>query len=479
MRSASASCASAIPTSSAASAPTRRRSPPRSRSISTATAAKPREERRVRTMTMLTIPNRSLPAVPRRAHYDAIIVGARCAGASTALLLARAGLRVLAIDRRPYGSDTLSTHALMRPAVLQLSRWGLLEPLLEAGTPLIETTTFHYGDEAITIPLDAGPDLPGLIAPRRTVLDRMLVDAAREAGAEFLHDMAVGDLIADTRGRVRGVEIRAAGASLRVSADIVVGADGIGSLVAKCCNAPMLRHGSVSAAHVYGYAPVEPGAGYHWYFRDGLAGSLIPTNDGQACIVASVPTRLFDQRFRLGHAGARMEVLEALSPALAEQASRAPTDVRLQTFRGVPGFIRQAHGPGWALVGDAGFFRDPITAHGISDALRDAESLARAIVDGSEAAFAAYQRDRDLVAAQILATTDAVAGFDWTLAGIGETHRRLSAIMKAEVQALSERGMPLRRSASRPAAGRTPANEDKAPVTTGCGTYRNRMGARS
>ncbi|TIV63792.1 MAG: NAD(P)/FAD-dependent oxidoreductase, partial [Mesorhizobium sp.] len=191
----------------------------------------------------------------------------------------------------------------MRPAVLQLSRWGVLKPLIEAGTPLVETTTFHYGDEEITIALDGGPDLPGLIAPRRTVLDRMLVDAARKAGAEFLHDIAVADLFADTRGRVRGVEIRGAGrAALRVAADIVIGADGIGSLVAKCCNAEVLRQGAVSAAHVYGYAPVEPGTGYHWYFRDGLAGSLIPTNDGMACIVASVPTSLFDQRFRTGHA---------------------------------------------------------------------------------------------------------------------------------------------------------------------------------
>lgn len=438
-------------------------------------------------MTMPTTPLRSLPPAPKRAHYDAIIVGARCAGASTALLLARAGLKVLSIDRRPYGSDTLSTHALMRPAVLQLSRWGLLEALLGAGTPLVEATTFHYGDEEITIPLNAGPDLPGLIAPRRTVLDRTLVDAARKAGAEFLHDMAVGDLFADTRGRVRGVEIRGAGrAALRVSADIVVGADGIGSLVAKCCDAQLLRSGAVSAAHVYGYAPVDPGAGYHWYFRDGIAGSLIPTNDGLACIVASVPTKLFDQRFRLGHARARTEVLEALSPALAEQASRAPKDARLQAFRGVPGYIRQAYGPGWALVGDAGFFRDPITSHGISDALRDAASLAHAVLDGSEAAFAAWQQERDLFANQVLDTTDAIAGFDWTLADIGERHRRFSAVMKAEVQTLAGQPMPDRHAS--PTMGRpiyrAPANQDEPQAPAGVSNpgasnhYRNRTGAR-
>ncbi|MDX8483399.1 NAD(P)/FAD-dependent oxidoreductase [Mesorhizobium sp. VK24D] len=429
------------------------------------------------------MPINSLPPVPKRPHYDAIIVGARCAGASTALLLARGGLKVLAIDRRPYGSDTLSTHALMRPAVLQLSRWGLLEPLLKDGTPLVEATTFHYGDEEITIPLNTGPDLPGLIAPRRAVLDRILVDAARKAGAEFLHDMAVGDLFADTCGRVRGVEIRGAGrAASRVSADIVIGADGIGSLVAKCCDAQVLRSGSVSAAHVYGYAPVEPGAGYHWYFRDGIAGGLIPTNDGLACIVASVPTRLFDQRFRLGHGRARMEVLEALSPALAEQASRAPTDARLQAFRGVPGYIRQAHGPGWALVGDAGFFRDPITSHGISDALRDAEGLARAILDGSEAAFEIWRQERDLFANQILDTTDAVAGFDWTLADLGERHRRFSAVMKAEVLALAGQSTPVCGAAGRPTTYRAPANQDEPRANPGApgasNLYRNRTGAR-
>ncbi|RWE47742.1 MAG: NAD(P)/FAD-dependent oxidoreductase [Mesorhizobium sp.] len=424
----------------------------------------------------------SLPPTPKRARYDAIVVGARCAGASTALLLARAGLKVLVIERRPYGSDTLSTHALMRPAVLQLSRWGVLKPLIEAGTPLIETTTFHYGDEEITIALDGGPDLPGLIAPRRTVLDRMLVDAARKAGAEFLHDTAVADLFADTRGRVRGAEIRGAGrAALRVAADIVIGADGIGSLVAKCCDAEVLRQGAVSAAHVYGYAPVEPGTGYHWYFRDGLAGSLIPTNDGMACIVASVPTSLFDQRFRTGHAAARMEVLEALSPAFAAQADRAARDARLQAFRGVPGYIRQAYGPGWALVGDAGFFRDPITAHGISDALRDAEGLARAVLDGSEAAFAAWQRERDLFANHILDATDAVAGFDWTLAEIGERHRRFSAVMKAEVQALAGQEMPsrtLHAARRRPAERRAPANDTNAPAAAGSITLRNRIGTR-
>ena len=141
-------------------------------------------------------------------HYDAIIVGARCAGAATAMLLAQAGLRVLAVDRQSYGSDTLSTHALMRPAVMQLSRWGLLQPLIRSGAPVIASTTFHYGEQEVTVPIRPEPDIPGLIAPRRTVLDRMLVDAARAAGATVLHDTPVHDLVFDPHGRVRGVVLR-------------------------------------------------------------------------------------------------------------------------------------------------------------------------------------------------------------------------------------------------------------------------------
>ncbi|TIW72413.1 MAG: hypothetical protein E5V53_32890, partial [Mesorhizobium sp.] len=145
------------------------------------------------------------------------------------------------------------------------------------------------------------------------------------------------------------------------------------------------------------------------------------------------------------------------------------------------GYIRQPHGPGWALVGDAGFFRDPITSHGISDALRDAETLARAILDGSEAAFAIWQQQRDLIANQILDITDAIAGFDWTLDDLGGRHRRFSGVLKAEVQALAGQPMPGRRApfpASRPTAHRAPANQDEPPASAGSNLNRNRTGAR-
>ena len=112
-------------------------------------------------------------------RYDAVIAGARCAGAATALLLARSGAKVLMVDRQAYGSDTLSTHALMRGAVLQLTRWGLIPDITAAGTPAIRSTTFHYGSEATRVAIKPEHGVECLFAPRRTVLDRLLVDAVR------------------------------------------------------------------------------------------------------------------------------------------------------------------------------------------------------------------------------------------------------------------------------------------------------------
>jgi menaquinone-9 beta-reductase len=166
-------------------------------------------------------------------HYDAVIVGARCAGAATAMLLARAGMNVLAIDRQAYGSDTMSTHALMRTGVLQLERWGLLPTVMAAGTPEIRATTFHYGCESLRLSIKPEYGVEYLCAPRRTVLDRVLVDSARSAGADVRHGVVLSRLQIDSKGRVVAALLRDAdGNSTAVRSDIVIGADGRQSTVA-------------------------------------------------------------------------------------------------------------------------------------------------------------------------------------------------------------------------------------------------------
>lgn len=377
---------------------------------------------------------------PARTRYDAVIVGARCAGSATALLLARAGLRVLVVDRQEYGSDTNSTHALMRGAVVQLARWGVLEELLDSGAPLIETTTFHYGDEAIAVPIKAGADVPGLLAPRRTVLDRALVDAARRSGAEVVHNVAVRNLLRDRPGRVNGVRLRLPdGSACDVHSDIIVGADGIASTVARLVAARVQRRGVAAASNLYGYVRNVKVEGYHWHYRPHIAAGVIPTNDGLTCVFVSVPTERFDLELRLDVDGGYVAILDALAPELANTVRAQGFAERLRGFRGIPGYIREAHGPGWALVGDAGFFRDPLTAHGITDALRDAEGLATAIIASTSFDLRRYEDERDDLAHPLLDATDAVAAFDWTLEQLKDHHKALSAAMKTEVAVIRGR----------------------------------------
>jgi flavin-dependent dehydrogenase len=370
--------------------------------------------------------------------YDVIIVGARVAGAATALLLAREGLRVLVIDRQENGTDTISTHALMRGGVLQLSRWGILTPLLSMRTPLVTTTTFHYGDEDLAIAIRADAEVPGLVAPRRTRLDPMLVAAARSAGADIRHLVVLRSLVRDDKERVRGIVCEdESGAIHTLHAPLVIGADGIGSAVARLAGARILERGRHSASTIYGYAKGLPNAGFHWLYREGVAAGIIPTNDSETCVFTSVPTAAFDERFRHDVARTFESVLAAIDPTRGRQIQQSRKG-SLSVFRGRPGFLRQAHGPGWALVGDAGFFRDPLTAHGITDALRDAEGLAEAVLRG-DGQPGRYQAERDEIARPLLETTDRIVSFGWDLPTLKDLHRDLNKAMKSEVALIASR----------------------------------------
>jgi flavin-dependent dehydrogenase len=370
--------------------------------------------------------------------YDAVIVGARCAGAATAMLLARQGLRVLAVDRGRYGSDTLSTHALMRGAVVQLHRWGLLERVKAAGTPPARRASFEYGDETVSVPIKPRNGVDALYAPRRTVLDRLLVDAAREAGAIVAHGVRFTDLMRSETGRVCGIVIEDPhGKVMRLPAGIVIGADGLRSAVARLVGAGPYGLGRHATGVVYGYWSGLAIDGYRWCFRPGVAVGAIPTNGGQTCIFAVTPARRFHEEIRFDVASGYHRVVAECSPGLARSLDAAERVGSLHGFPGQIGFFRRSQGPGWALVGDAGYFKDPLTAHGITDALRDAELLARAVVRGSDDALIEYEKVRDEMARGVFDVTDTIASFEWDLETLERTHRVLNEEMAREAAAVS------------------------------------------
>jgi len=372
--------------------------------------------------------------------YDAVVVGARAAGAATARLLARSGLSVLLVDRCRYGTDTLSTHALMLGGVLQLHRWGLREQVIAAGTPPVRQATFRYDGQVVVVPIKASYGVDALYAPRRTVLDPILVDAAEAAGAEVRFGVAVAEVDRDRCGRATGVSGRTLeGEEFRAGARIVIGADGFRSTVAARVGAPVERAGTGVGATTYGYWPGLDVGGYEWNFRPDAASGVIPTNDGLTCVFASATAR------RIGRGGPvpLLDILGETDADLADRLASTPPPAT-RTFTGVRGYLRRSWGPGWALVGDAGYFKDPLSAHGLTDALRDAELLAGAVVsvlrDGAEEreALAGFQAKRDALSGAMFDVIDEIAGHRWTGAEIGALLMRLNAAMSDEVDALAE-----------------------------------------
>jgi flavin-dependent dehydrogenase len=373
-------------------------------------------------------------------RYDAVVAGARCAGAATAMLLAREGLRVLVVDRGRYATDTLSTHALMRGAVAQLAHWGLLAPIEAAPTPVVRTTSFHYAEREVRVAIRARDGVAGLVAPRRILLDRVLVDAARAAGAEVVYGVRVSDLVRGTGGRVAGVVIEDGDGNLsRVLCDVVVGADGLHSTVARLAGAEAYAVGRHAGGVVYGYFEGLPNDGYHWHFRPGASAGRIPTGDGLTCVFAGTTARRFQDQVGRDVAAGFARVLAEAAPELGAAVAAARRDGSLRGTAGQTGVLRRPVGAGFALVGDAGCYKDPITAHGITDALRDAELAAEAIVEGSPAAFARYHATRDALARGIFELSDRIASFEWDLEGLERLHLALSDEMKREVAALAER----------------------------------------
>lgn len=373
--------------------------------------------------------------------YDVVVVGGRVAGASTALLLARHGHRVLVIERASMPSDTVSTHAVLRTGILQLTRWGLLDELIAAGTPPIQAITLGFGADRIDFRVRPDFEIDTLYAPRRYLLDHILATAAQAAGVEYLDETSVTGLTRSNDDRVTGVEIGRGDDRTRITAKMVIGADGHNSRVASLVESRKYRSHRATNAISYAYFDGVEHNGFWFQFTPGVNVGLIPTNDDQCLAFAGRPSHL-RQRFTDDPDGEFRRLLSQGDGEMAQLVSDATRVSRFHATTGLEGFFREAWGDGWVLVGDAGYTEDPISAHGISDALRDAELCARAVdralSDPADAPVALdwFQTLRDSLSLRTYQEAQGLARFDWDEAEASARMRVISDEVRSECETL-------------------------------------------
>ena len=330
--------------------------------------------------------------------YDAIVIGARCAGSPTAMLLAQKGYRVLVVDKSRFPSDTLSTHVVHPLGVAALARWGLLDRLTATGCPPIDTYAYDFGPFTI-VGAPGTADSRVAYCPRRTVLDKLLVDAAAEAGAQVREGFTVEEILVED-GCVVGIRGHSKGGeSITERARIVIGADGRSSRVAAAVRPGQYNAKPPLLASYYSYWSGLPMNGrFETYIRAHRGFAAVPTHDGLTLVIAGWPHAELEAN-KNDIEGNFLKTL-ALAPEFAERVRGARREAR---FLGaaVPNYFRKPYGPGWALVGDAGYNKDPITAQGITNAFHDAERCAIAVDEALggarsfEDAMGDYQRTRD------------------------------------------------------------------------------------
>ena len=343
--------------------------------------------------------------------YDVIVVGARCAGSPTAMLLARQGHRVLLVDRATFPSDTLSTHVVQAPAVAALARWGLLDQVLATGCPAIPTYRLDFGPVTISGTPKARDGYSAAYAPRRILLDKILLDAAAAAGVEVLEGFNVDDVTIED-GVATGITGHDPNGPVTLSARVVVGADGRNSHVARIVGAELYNEQPAHQYSYYTYWRDLPVDGFEIFIRPGRGFAAAATNNGLTMVVAGWPYAE-RQEYKADVEANYLATLQ-LVPAFAERIARA---TRVEEFVGgaVTNFFRTPFGPGWALVGDAGYNKDPITAQGITDSFRDAEACSTAIHEALTGArpyneaMLAYQQARDADVGPIYGFTNELA----------------------------------------------------------------------
>lgn len=340
------------------------------------------------------------------AVYDAIVIGARVSGAPTAMLLARKGHRVLLLDRSTFPSDTVSTHMITVEGSARLRNWGLLGQVAASGCPAVTNIVLdlcfdrygHFTLEGFPYPDDDG--FAAIYAPKRTILDKILVDAAAAAGAVVREGFTVQEVLIED-GRAVGVRGRgASGISITERARMVIGADGMRSIVARTVEAPEYHMVPPKAFGYYTYWDDVELMGLEFYTRPGSTVIAFPTHDDQAAVFVERPESHFAE-FRADVRAHYLKTVNDIAPGLGARLETGRLAHRFMGAGNRPNFFRKPFGPGWALVGDAGVHKDPITAQGITDAFRDAELLAQALDAGFagrmplETALSTYEYKRN------------------------------------------------------------------------------------
>jgi flavin-dependent dehydrogenase len=343
--------------------------------------------------------------------YDAIVVGARCAGSPLGMLLARTGHRVLVVDKATFPSDTLSTHFLTSEGVKSLSTWGLLERVMATGCPPITDLSMSWG--GVLMPTLSDPDY-WPICPRRTVLDSILVDAAREAGAEVREGFSFDEPVVED-GLVVGIRgHNREGQQVEERATVVVGADGKHSRVAEKVGAARYNVFPSATCGYYSYWSDFEGPGTEIYVQDGFGIFAFKTNDGLTCAGFEWPKSAFEDA-RKDIDASVMATFDKI-PGLSDRARRAKRVDKYYGSAGDDSYYRKPYGPGWALAGDSGYLKDPLLGQGITDAFRDAAMLSAAIDAGlkqrqpMEEALAAYEKARNEATAMIYQVTNMITG---------------------------------------------------------------------
>jgi len=311
--------------------------------------------------------------------YDAIIVGGRCAGSPTAMLLARHGHRVLVLERATFPSDTFSTHFVTAPGTALLERWGALERLEKQDVPVFDHILLNVAGNVMNTNDLFGPTK--VCSPRRTDLDTTLRDMAVEAGAEVRMGSSVTDVLRDDNDRITGVRVRDADGNVtEESATVVVGADGRTGIVGRSVKPDSRDEHEIRGTGLYAYFDDFDYTSEFAAILDGSFVFAFPTGPRSACIGTEID-RKHDDAVRADPEAVFKERV-ALDPDLATRVDAATRDGRWHTGDLQEGWFRHAAGKGWALVGDAACLKDPLLGHGITDSFVGAELLASAIHEG-------------------------------------------------------------------------------------------------